>query len=321
MYVKYVLGRHGTRLDIFKSLTCWWRGCFVANHFFYLLPFSFECSLNVTFKQNSIKISCIHYTYFRAKEHWYQTQENANAGPQEFRENKLDLSSTTESASLPIDDEVRIVSRKILQSNSIYRQFNDFNSILDIASPEYSSIKVYEASQEFKVGDVIKVHIHLRDWHDKATETGGDMLRIWMSDRASLSNSSGYVIDHGTGNYTGILRAVFPGKPEIKVSIAQTKEHVGIYCDYLEKEGIWYYMKANYKNRDDDSAYCSTIPKFTWGEDTCNFTDRNYGMSWYCGKPRESDLACDDWVSYSAGKTNILLLNDTFKELYRYGLA
>ena len=223
-------------------------------------------------------------------------------------------------ASVP--DESRVVSRHILQSITSYRRFRKLHSILDIASPKYSVMRLSTNEEQFRVGDVIEVHIHLRNGRNEPMTSGGDMLRIWMTDKASRSNSCGYVIDHGNGSYTGVLRALFPGQPMIKISIAQTKEQVGIYLDYVKKEGIWYFMSAYFgKGQTKDETYCSTIPQFTWGKETCNFTDVNFGMSWYCERPRKANLTCGDWVAYSGRRANFLLSkNTTMKKLYRYGL-
>ena len=234
----------------------------------------------------------------------------------------VDSNHTTkqDSLSLIIPNESRVVSRHILQNITYYQRFSKLHSILDTASPEHSVIKLSTKYKQFKVGDIIKVHICLRNRRNEAMRSGGDVLRIWMSDKASLSNSSGYVIDHGNGSYTGVLRAVFPGKPVIKVSIAQTKEHIGIYLDYVEKEGIWHFMKGYFKRgKKTEITYCSAISKFTLVNKTCNFTDMNFGMSWYCGKPRNPNLGCKDWVAYSHGEGNVILSkNKTMKKFYRY---
>ena len=218
-----------------------------------------------------------------------------------------------------VRDESRVVSRYILQNVTSYRSLRQLRSIFDIASPKYSVMRLATNDKQFRVGDVIKVHIQLRNGRNEPMTSGGDMLRIWMSDKTSRSNFCGYVIDHGNGSYTGVLRALFPGQPVIKVSIAQTKEHIGIYLDYVKKEGIWYFMSAYFgKGKTTDETYCSTIPKFTWVRETCNFTDVNFGMSWYCGRPRNANLTCGDWLAYSAGKANVILSkNTTMKKLYR----
>ena len=36
---------------------------------------------------------------------------------------------------------------------------------------------------------------------------------------------------------------------------------------------------------------------FTHSADVCNFTLANGGMSWYCEKPKNKKLLCEDWTS------------------------
>ena len=36
---------------------------------------------------------------------------------------------------------------------------------------------------------------------------------------------------------------------------------------------------------------------FPPSEELCNFTRENGGMSWYCEKPKDKQLLCEDWAS------------------------
>ena len=52
---------------------------------------------------------------------------------------------------------------------------------------------------------------------------------------------------------------------------------------------------------------------FRHSEEVCNLTVANGGMSWYCARPKNKQLLCEDWASVTApsGKN---LLNDAEKE-------
>ncbi|KAK3092367.1 hypothetical protein FSP39_001998 [Pinctada imbricata] len=217
-------------------------------------------------------------------------------------------------------EDSRIVSRNTLEKLTWYiENYKYLPGVNVIPSPTYSKMFLSTNKKEFKVGELIRVKIHLFNNMNEPLRSGGDILRIWMTDRYSNSNSSGYIIDNGDGTYTGVVRALFPGKPVIKASIALSKYHIGIAYDYMEREGIWYYMTAKFEGRNGSSVttHCSTASKFSFGNRTCDFTKINHGMSWYCGKPEKYGLTCDDWTTYSAGKFNYLLKNSSYDDFYR----
>jgi hypothetical protein len=67
---------------------------------------------------------------------------------------------------------------------------------------------------------------------------GGDLLKIWMRESDKDAGSTGYVIDHHNGNYTGVLRALWSDSPIIKIMLSFPKETIGLFVHNIYKNGI-----------------------------------------------------------------------------------
>ena len=55
---------------------------------------------------------------------------------------------------------------------------------------------------------------------------------------------------------------------------------------------------AEFQHPNDDiteETLCNTEPFIPGYDVICNLTLENYGHAWYCGKPRNRRLLCNDW--------------------------
>ncbi|OWF47045.1 NXPE family member 4-like isoform X2 [Mizuhopecten yessoensis] len=199
------------------------------------------------------------------------------------------------------------VSKTFLSSYKAYLSINDVTDLKRIATGADSTQALALNKEIYSLGDIIKVRIMLFDGYGKPLTNGGDILRIWLKSTSKNASANGYVIDHGNGSYTGHVRALWTGSCVIKTSIAATKEHIAIVHKYIEKHGLLHDMVAGFnKNNIQERTPCSVKPNVFGLADMCNFTEENYGLHWFCGKPKNSNLTCQDWKFTKGHRTDHL---------------
>ncbi|XP_071086046.1 NXPE family member 3-like [Haliotis cracherodii] len=158
-----------------------------------------------------------------------------------------------------------------------------------VADPLFSEIRI-NGRYQFQVGDVINVSIILKDREGRMIATGGDDIRIWMKSTNGRNRTSGHVIDHGNGSYTGVLRAFWEGHPVITVSIAWTRQLLNIR-DRLRSSNVPYtFIYAFFERGSLREVTRCNITKTT--ENMCNYTAQNGGHSWLCERPKTKLLPC-----------------------------
>ncbi|XP_041370385.1 NXPE family member 3-like isoform X1 [Gigantopelta aegis] len=147
----------------------------------------------------------------------------------------------------------------------------------------------------FELGEKITVRITLSDGNGKAKSVGGDQVRVWMVEPPKKANSAGYVIDHGNGTYTGHLKALWVGSPVIRSAIAITCEGIGVRHHALKVPGKLRGLVGVFKSQNiSEETVCA--PSLDFKGEFCNFTAENFGLPWFCARPKNLKLLCHDWV-------------------------
>ncbi|XP_021378334.1 NXPE family member 4-like [Mizuhopecten yessoensis] len=218
---------------------------------------------------------------------------------------------------IPDSDYAASVSRNVLSSYEAYLSINDDIDLRSIASNTYS-IQILAVNQEvYSLGDLIRVRIMLFDGYGKPLTYGGDILRIWLTTPSKNASANGYVIDHGNGSYTGHVRALWTGSCVIKTSIAATKQHIAVVHKFIEKHGLLHDMAAGFNKNDlQERTPCNVKPSVFGLTDVCNFTKENYGLNWYCEKPRNPKLTCQDWTTVQGHREDHL--NEVERKIARF---
>ncbi|XP_069126050.1 NXPE family member 3-like [Argopecten irradians] len=195
-------------------------------------------------------------------------------------------------------------------------QYTDFDSYLSLVNISTSLVIVRRT--EFRVGDEITVDIVLYNGRGERATVGGDMLRVWLRETTLKASVAGYVIDHGNGSYTGVVKAMWAGKPELMFAIGNTKEHIGIFMNVVQKYGVIEFLRAGFTNQNlTENTMCSVIPNIPNVKEYCNFTTLNFNMSFFCGKPKS--LECEDWTVYErTGNHSCSKEHKAFFRSYRY---
>ncbi|XP_067661188.1 NXPE family member 3-like isoform X3 [Haliotis asinina] len=161
----------------------------------------------------------------------------------------------------------------------------------------YSNIQLASSKTDFKLGDTISVKIQLFDEYKRRKTTGGDNVRIWMSEKSKEARAAGVVTDNKDGTYIGTLKALWAGSPKIEASIASRKENVDIfyrvYHDFYTLRNLSAMFESDGVK---EETLCLPVPNIRGFTNVCNLTAENYGLPWYCGKPSHRKLLCHDFT-------------------------
>lgn len=191
-----------------------------------------------------------------------------------------------------------------------YKQFEELRDVYELPDPGYSKLYLLNKTTSFELGDIIRLRIILHNGWGERIREGGDVLRVWMEESEVDASSAGYVLDNGDGSYDGVVKALWQGQPEIRVSIACTKHQIAITYRRISKYGIFHYLEAGFRNQTSESTEftrCSVQPKIKGYSDICNLTSQNYGLEWYCGKP--VNLPCSSWTHHTKSNTGRFIPN------------
>lgn len=209
-----------------------------------------------------------------------------------------------------LDVESESISKNVLSILSSYYQLKEIVNLNQTASNLTSSWKQQENRSNYTLGESIKVSIVLFDGLWRPLISGGDFLRIWAVNPSLNANVAGYIIDNRNGSYTGVIKALWYGKMEIRLSLATTKEHVGVFLNKVSQYGLsvpfWASFSRTINDKEEvECTRCSTIPDIRGSQQICNFTRTNFNMSWYCGKPTHQYLNCEHWKYYDKNPPEI----------------
>lgn len=116
--------------------------------------------------------------------------------------------------------------------------------------------------------------------------------------------SPGTVVDHENGSYTAVVRTFWSEKTRIVAVVASKYQNICRRLLSMAKygqsvfalprpRGIAIEFRQGYLS---EYTMCSALPNVVGHENICNLTNRNFGMSFYCGHPVTKSLTCDDTI-------------------------
>ncbi|CAG2226496.1 unnamed protein product [Mytilus edulis] len=158
-------------------------------------------------------------------------------------------------------------------------------------------------SARFTTGDIITLRIILHNKNGDVLNEGGDFLKVWMSEKGKNASSAGYIVDHGNGTYIGVIRALWSGSPHIKISLSFAKEAIGLYVNYIYRNGMLRAVKGIFRNARGETGKGACGIHTLTKHGICDFTSLNYGMRWFCLLPNASRFDCSDWYSITGDMT------------------
>ncbi|CAC5423878.1 unnamed protein product [Mytilus coruscus] len=147
----------------------------------------------------------------------------------------------------------------------------------------------------FTTGDIIAFKIILHNERGDVLTDAGDFIKMWMTEKGA--GSVGYVVDYGNGTYIGVIKALWSGSPHIKISLSFPKESIGLFVNYIYRNGMLRTLKGVFKNARGETGkgLCGIHTLTKHG--ICDFTSLNYGMRWFCSLPDAPGFKCSDWYA------------------------
>ena len=173
-----------------------------------------------------------------------------------------------------------------------------------------TSRKFSRATSEFdpKHGSIV---VHIRAYNNRNIPklNGGDMIFVWANQVFGDGIVPGNVIDHRNGSYTGFIRVFWTGRTDVYVKQVSVVENTCLRYKALNKYGDIvftlskpYGLRAVYfSNKTEVMTPCNTNNFIYGSTHTCDFTNLNGEMSWYCGLPDGGEFQCEDLRSFSLG--------------------
>ncbi|ESO99219.1 hypothetical protein LOTGIDRAFT_173765 [Lottia gigantea] len=150
----------------------------------------------------------------------------------------------------------------------------------------------------FKVGDTINVRVDVKDGTGQQRTVGADFVQVWMkSAKGPRRASSAEVVDLKNGSYVATLRALWEGDSIIMGALPFTREASAFNFQLgREYRSINFYVGHFKRAKLKEFTLCSMFSVIPGYKLICNLTDMNYGYGWYCGKPFNGNLTCNDFV-------------------------
>jgi len=158
--------------------------------------------------------------------------------------------------------------------------------------------------------NTVYIHIQTFDQQNRSKTVGGDLLHVIVTSDHVDGRVGGHVTDHGDGRYTGVVRLLWTDKVHIHVQIGSVLENVCLRLQATEKFGNQVFTKEKGWGirgfyRGNIWAPCGANAFICGYNTTCNFTEINDNMSWYCGKPRDTNLQCSDIRAFKTGPFDV----------------
>ncbi|XP_060586994.1 NXPE family member 2-like isoform X1 [Ruditapes philippinarum] len=217
----------------------------------------------------------------------------------------------------------------------VYKEFNVQDLLasqcqdhLLAADPSKSTIEIKE-QHRIAVGDSIDIKLIIYDGYGNMKTKGGDYLRTRLYNDNLKAYANGEVLDHKNGSYTIRHNALWTGLAKVEIELLYPKE---ILAAIIRRRHHWHFndIRAIFESfNTSESTQChsdkNVFKRNKKGSDLCNFSYWNNTMPWYCLKPVDRTLSCNDlkkyernWIGYLEG-LNECELRLVKRDQYRVG--
>ncbi|XP_048246535.1 NXPE family member 3-like [Haliotis rufescens] len=165
------------------------------------------------------------------------------------------------------------------------------------ASGKFSKLFLIDKQQIYRLNETINVKIVLMDRKERPKTRGGDMLVVWMKDTVKQASSAGSVIDHGNGTYTGVLRTMWTGQAVIYAAILSSRERMAFIYNKFRSGYIGKHISCLFDVHNLTETTVGYMHKrFLDNKPICNLTAENWGVPFYCTKPKQRGFECQHWT-------------------------
>ena len=183
----------------------------------------------------------------------------------------------------------------------------DLSNISLMTSERQSSFHISSCG---KTNNTCKISVIAMSQSKKRKTIGGDLFLMWAEQKGTDGRAAGQVIDNGNGTYTGIIAFPWTAETVIRVKLGSTLEN---YCrrkNAMVKYGNSVFankmpwgIQATFRNKlTREVTRCGMYDKIHGYPLVCNLTRLNDGSPWFCGKPNDNKLRCQDVYEFNQGR-------------------
>ncbi|XP_025108730.1 NXPE family member 1-like [Pomacea canaliculata] len=151
-------------------------------------------------------------------------------------------------------------------------------------------------NRTYRQGEVVTVRVDIRDAHSRPANKGGHSVRVWMADRARGLSAAASVADLNNGSYLASFPVLWAGRTTVFAALMESREYRRILLHGLDTRKTSQPVFAGFTMGNiSETTFCLSVPVIPSTAEVCNFTSVNDGLPWYCGRPTNPELTCDDW--------------------------
>ena len=181
-----------------------------------------------------------------------------------------------------------------------------FSNDLNMTSETHSKIKLVTFDKE---RGLCKVDITAMSLLKVPKKVGGDLFVLWAEQVNGNGRSAGDIIDNRNGTYSGTIYVYWSGETVIKAKLGSTLEN---YCrrktamikygnSVFALQKPWGIQGIFQNNSTIESTRCCIGKNIRGYPLYCNLTLTNDGSPWFCGKPKNPNLNCNDILEFMPG--------------------
>lgn len=151
-------------------------------------------------------------------------------------------------------------------------------------------------NRTYRQGEVVTVRVDIRDAHSRPANKGGHSVRVWMADRARGLSAAASVADLNNGSYLASFPVLWAGRTTVFAALMESREYRRILLHGLDTRKTSQPVFAGFTMGNiSETTFCLSVPVIPSTAEVCNFTSVNDGLPWYCSRPTNPELTCDDW--------------------------
>ncbi|XP_053380195.1 NXPE family member 4-like [Mercenaria mercenaria] len=185
-------------------------------------------------------------------------------------------------------------------------RFEPCQDINKTASVQHSKLTLKDrVNRTYNIGEEIIALVKLYNGYGKRKHSGGDHLRATLENKKHKASVPCVVTDNRDGTQTVACESLWTGTATINVLLAYTRETItSIYrirTQVLATRNIYgmfrcrtYSSQISYSEDTICHPNHTYLLKLTNYTELCNMTYINSGMPFYCGKPKDEHLLCQD---------------------------
>ena len=217
--------------------------------------------------------------------------------------------NTAAAATENMEKKVNVTHLMYWKNDSLYDDIT-CKSDMKITSCKYSKIHLLKAD---KSAGIIEIAIQIYDGYNRKKTNGGDVILMQAKKLPSGGSAPGHVIDHMNGSFYGRVQIHWSGRTKVSVKLVSAKENQCLRFRAMENYGnsvfalkTPYCIHYRFVNQSVHEFTRCAPYSFVYGyKKLCNFTNLNYGFSWFCGKPTKEGLDCNSYNKFQVKRLNL----------------